>query len=299
MKNCFLLLVSVLIFTACKKESTREAPIPPGHEPTESQIIRIPVVVHVLYADEQQNISTEKIISQIKVLNEDFRMKNADRLNTPAEFASLVTDAGIEFFLATKDPQGINTSGITRTQTQVTGWEGRVGDNNVFETMSLYISAKGGQDAWPTDRYLNIWVADLSDRLGRLGIAGYAQFPGGDPRTDGVVIDPRVFGTVAPLSPGHELGRTATHEIGHWLNLKHIFAAETCGSSDEVDDTPPTERRYQGNPSYPQFSCGNSNMFMNFMDNVDDDAMFMFTHGQRKRMRALFAEGGARKTFVR
>ena len=138
----------------------------------------------------------------------------------------------------------------------------------------------------------------MSDRHGNVGLPGFAQFPGGDSRTDGVVIDPRVFGTEPPLANGHHLGRTATHEVGHWLNLFHIFGVtEGCESSDLVQDTPPTGKRYLGNPTYPQYSCGNSNLFMNFMDYVDDDAMCMFTHGQRERARNVFAPEGGRYTL--
>jgi hypothetical protein len=165
------------------------------------------------------------------------------------------------------------------------------------EALKLYFTEKGGRDAWPTDHYLNIWVADLSDRRGGLALAGYAHMPGADSRIDGVVIDPRAFGTLPPLVDEHRLGRTATHEVGHWLNLLHIFANQDCQSADGVDDTPAAAGPYTGSPAYPQQSCGQSSMFMNFMDWVDDGSMYLFTKGQRERMRAVFAEGGGRHTL--
>ena len=264
------------------------------------EIIHIPVVVHVIYNQEEFNISDEKIASQITVLNQDYRKRNTDQHLAPAEFSGLIADVGIEFELATKDPQGNPTTGITRTQSDITGWDGRnlAGDIPVAN-LGLYFSEKGGHDAWPRDQYLNIWVAEMSDRTGRLGLAGFAQYPGADARLDGVVIDPRVFGTKEPLEKEHKLGRTATHEIGHWLNLVHIFGTSTdCETTtDFVDDTPKSSTPFLGKPQYPQHSCGNSSMFMNFMDYVDDDAMCMFTKGQKERMRAVFTAGNKRNAL--
>lgn len=285
----------LLLLAACSDESH----LPHPADPENKNIIRIPVVVHVLYRREEFNISTAKILSQITVLNQDYRKKNSDHIKTPPEFAHLVADAEIEFELAKTDPYGKPTTGITRKETDVDGWDGRsLHNTRPVEELKLYFSEQGGQDAWRTDRYLNIWIAELSDRNGNIGgFAGYAQFPGGDARIDGVVIDPRAFGTLEPLTPAHRHGRTATHEIGHWLNLKHIFAEQNCESSDLVDDTPPTAVSYIGSPSYPQYSCGHSNMFMNFMDYVDDEAMFMFTEGQKKRMRDVFTPDGPRHSL--
>lgn len=283
---CFFVL-----FVSCQSGKEVSDPVVPGEE-----IIRIPVVVHVVYDRDEFNISDEKIASQIAVLNQDFRKKNPDQTATPAEFAPLVADVGIEFELATIDPDGKPTRGITRTRSAVDGWDGKVlGVEKPVEDLKLYFTRQGGRDAWPADRYLNIWVAELSGRTGKPALAGYAQFPGGDARLDGVVIDPRVFGTQPPLMAEHHLGRTATHEIGHWLNLIHIFAnSGHCQSDDLVDDTPVASAAYKGKPSYPQHSCGQSNMFMNFMDHVDDDAMYMFTLGQKARMRAVLSPGGKR-----
>ena len=267
-------------------------------EPAHDGIIRIPVVVHVLYSKGEFNISAEKIRSQIDALNRDFRKKNSDVVNTPAEFSHLVADVEIEFVLAKNDPAGNASTGITRTFTTLDGWSGHDPDNSQpVEELKLYFTSQGGHDAWPVDQYLNIWVVEVSDHAGRVGMPGYSHFPGTDARIDGVVIDPRVFGTISPLVDGHTLGRTATHEVGHWLNLLHIFASRSCESTDYVDDTPSAADSYAGRPGYPQYSCGHSTMFMNFMDYVDDDAMYMFTIGQKERMHEVFRPTSERHSF--
>jgi hypothetical protein len=185
----------------------------------------IPVVVHVVYNSAAENISTAQIKSQIKVLNLDFQAKNPDKAKVPAPFKGLVADPQIKFVLATKDPQGKPTTGITRTKTTRTSF----GSND-----SVKFSASGGQDAWPRDKYLNIWVCQLSG-----GLLGYAQFPGGQPATDGVVIRHTAFGTNGTAQAPFNLGRTTTHEVGHWLNLRHIWGdTEDCSGTDFVADTP-------------------------------------------------------------
>ena len=290
-KTITLLLISCCFLLSCSSDDA--SPMVPSEE-----IITIPIVVHVInYTPDPFLISDEKIHSQIDILNQDFRKMNSDHLNTPNDFKHLVADVGIQFKLATVDPNGNSSTGIIRTESTVTAGDGRENDRAI-EELALYFTHKGGQNAWPSDTYLNIWIADYSTRLGDLGLPGYANPPGSDPRIDGVVIDPRVFGNIEPLSNGHELGRTATHEIGHWLNLKHIFAQDRdCESSDLVDDTPTQYESRSGNPVHPQSSCGSNDLFMNFMDYVDDDAMFMFTKGQKERMRALFDKGGARRAL--
>lgn len=293
----FVLVALTLFFFSCAKDTPNEI-LEPLVVPA-NEIIKIPVVVHIItYLPDPTETSDEKVKSQIEVLNQDFRKKNTDYTNTPAEFIDRVADVGIEFYLATTDPAGNPTTGIIRTSSEVTGWDGKIrADNDTpIEDFRLYFSNKGGQDAWPSNQYLNIWVADLSDRNGNLGLIGYAQFPGVDPRIDGVVIDPRVFGTLPPLNPSHEYGRTATHEIGHWLNLLHIYGkGNDCKEGDLVDDTPAQKSQYLGTPVHPQSSCGSNDMFMNFMDRVNDQSMYMFTIGQRDRMRAIFNDGAARR----
>ena len=237
----------------------------------------IPVVVHVLYNSQVENISAAQVRSQIRVLNRDFAAKNADKSKVPEAWRGLVTDAGIQFALARKDPSGKNTSGITRTKTSRTSF---ATDDSVKS------AASGGVDPWPTDRYLNIWVCTLGG-----GLLGYAQFPGGPHETDGVVCLNTAFGTTGTAAAPFNLGRTTTHEVGHWLNLRHIWGdTEDCSGSDLVADTPNAEGPNYGKPAFPQISCNNGpngDMFMNYMDYVDDDSMFMFTAQQVVRMNAV------------
>ena len=242
-----------------------------------SGVTQIPVVVHVVWNTAAQNISDAQVASQIDVLNRDYRHANADVGNTPAPFLPLTADARVEFALATTDPNGAATSGIERRQTTVTSF----GADDAVKSQ-----ATGGMNAWPADTYLNIWVCQLGG-----GLLGYAQFPGGPAATDGVVILQSAFGTIGTAAPPFHLGRTATHEIGHWLNLHHIWGDDGtgCSGTDYVADTPNQGGPNTGQPSFPHISCSNGpngDMFMNYMDYVDDPAMFMFTAGQVARMQA-------------
>jgi hypothetical protein len=313
LKNGVIFIFIIFTVASCKKGGTAGDP-KPVLRPVDQEIIRIPVVVHVIYSDTRLNISDEKIHSQIKTLNEDFRKLNADHAKVPAQYRDLVADVGIEFMLASKDPNGNYTTGITRTFSQLTGWHGRIlREQDTLERLPLYNTAKGGHDAWPRDKYLNIWIADLSDGAGFVILAGYAQFPGAPAGADGIVIDPRCFGNIAPLNPRQEFGRTATHEIGHWLNLSHIYSVP----SDDVEDTPPgcapnlnsvpassllnctNDRIFMNSGTDPSMNCGPSPMNMNFMDYVADQNMYMFTIGQKARMRAVFSKGGARELLYK
>jgi Pregnancy-associated plasma protein-A len=247
---------------------------------------RIPVVVHVVWRVNAENISKAQIDSQIDVLNLDFRRRNADIGNVPAVFQPVIGDGRVEFALATTDPSGNATDGVTRRQTTV----------NAFPTDdSVKAAASGGTDAWPADRYLNIWVCVIAG-----GVLGYAQFPGGAAATDGVVVTHTAFGTTGTAAAPFNLGRTATHEIGHWLNLRHIWGDDqgACSGDDFVADTPNQGGPNFGAPSFPTISCSNGpngDMFMNYMDYVDDAAMFMFSAGQVTRMQA--ALDGPRSTI--
>ena len=245
--------------------------------------ITIPVVVHVVYKTAAENISVAQIKSQLNVLNKDYRARNADKSKVPPVWKGLVSDVSTQFALASKDPKGKPTTGITRTKTTQTS----------FDTDdSVKFSATGGVNAWPTDKYLNIWVCTLAN-----GILGYAQFPGGPKKTDGVVILNTAFGTSGTASPPFNLGRTATHEVGHWLNLRHIWAdTEDCSGTDFIADTPNAAGPNYGKPKFPHVTCNNGpsgDMFVNYMDYVDDDSMFMFTTQQVVRMQA--ALNGPRK----
>ncbi len=247
------------------------------------------VVVHVVHnpASPAEKISVAQVNSQIAVLNRDFRATNPDKSKTPAVFSGLVADPMIEFVLATKDPAGHATNGITYTETHETSFSDR-GNPVKFKS-------KGGISAWNTKKYLNIWVCTLSESL-----LGYAQFPGGPVKTDGVVILNTGFGTNGSAAAPFNLGRSATHEIGHFLNLRHIWGdTPDCSGSDLVADTPNAEDSNFGKPTFPHVSCSNGpngDMFMNYMDYVYDDSMFMFTPGQVARMHTTL--DGPRKSLV-
>jgi len=240
-------------------------------------ITRIPVVVHVVHKTAAQDISDAQVKSQIDVLNRDFRKTNGDLNKIPAPFKALAADARIEFVLADKDPSGNPSTGITRHSTTAASFSD---DDKVKH------AASGGADAWPRDKYLNLWVCQLGG-----GLLGYAQFPGGNAATDGVVITHTAFGTVGTAAAPFNLGRTATHEIGHWLNLRHIWGDDGggCNGDDFVVDTPNQADHNFGKPAFPHLSCSNGpngDMFMDYMDYTDDDSMFMFTAGQVERMQA-------------
>lgn len=255
-----------------------------------SAVITIPVVFHVLYSTNNttQNVSDARIMEQLNVLNKDFSRTNADAGNTPAVFQGAAVNTGVQFCLAVRDPSGNPTTGIIRKLTTTTSFSSNDG---------VKFNSSGGDDAWPTASYLNIWVCNLGG-----GLLGYAQFPGGPANTDGVVVlNGSVGGPAAPgTSTPYHLGRTATHEVGHWVNLRHIWGDANCGS-DLVSDTPTQQTSNFGCPSFPKVTCSNGpngDMFMNYMDYTDDGCMNMFTAGQSTRMNALFATGGARVGLV-
>ncbi len=189
------------------------------------KLITIPTVVHVVYRSEGENISDAQVKSQIKALNDDFRAKNTDKSKVPAVWQGLVTDSKIQFALATKSPRGKKTNGITRTATTVKSF----GPDDTVKSKQT-----GGVNPWPTQRYLNIWVCSLGG-----GLLGYGQFPGGPAATDGVVILNTAFGTNGTATAPFNKGRTATHEVGHFLNLRHIWGDRNdCSGTDFVADTP-------------------------------------------------------------
>ena len=250
------------------------------------KLITIPVVVHVVQKAGDPQVTDTQVKSQIDVLNKDYRAKNTDLSKVPKVWKSLAADAKIQFALASKDARGKKTSGITRTTTKVASF----GPNDTVKSKKT-----GGVDPWPTDRYLNIWVCSLGE-----GLLGYAQFPGGPSKTDGVVILHTAFGTQGTATTPFNKGRTATHEIGHYLGLRHIWGDKNdCSGDDFVPDTPRAREANYGKPKFPRVTCNNGpsgDMFMNYMDYVDDAAMFMFTAGQVARMNATLA--GPRKKLA-
>lgn len=247
-------------------------------------VITIPVVVHILYKDAGQNISDEQVYAQLEVLNKAFQFQHADTGKIPARFRDLAANCRIQFCLAKVDPNGFATTGIVRKSTWVTmyGIDDRI-----------KYTDKGGSDAWPRDKYMNIWVGSLPG-----GIAGYSSPIGGPADRDGVAILTTAFGTRngAPYNGG----KTLVHEVGHWLGLRHIWGDAMCGD-DGVDDTPTQRTANRGCPTGIKLSCsssGNGDMYMNYMDLSNDDCMLMFTHGQMNKMRAAFAPGGFRAAIL-
>jgi hypothetical protein len=247
-------------------------------------VIKIPVVVHILYHEPTENITDQQVYSQIEALNRDFRRRSADTINTPAYFKQFAADCEIEFQLAISDPQQRSTTGITRTYTPIKKWNA---DDQMKSETAM------GVKGWDSRYYLNIWVCNLDQ------VAGYASLPGGPADKDGIVIDNFSFGTIN-IQPPYNLGKTVVHEVGHWLNLKHIWGDEHCGD-DLVYDTPRQSVYTIGCPSGIRISCDNGpygNMYMNYMDFTEDACMNMFTIGQKERMRRLFAAGGARQDIL-
>lgn len=242
--------------------------------------IIIPVVFHVLFNTTSEKITKDVLQSQIDVLNEDFQRLNADQTNLWSQAANV----NIEFRLATVAPDKSATDGMLHKFTNKSFFQAN--DDMMFDS-------KGGSNAWPTDQYLNIWVCDLFGNK-----IGYAQLPGGGAfETDGVVLDYLAVGRTYNSSK-FGLGRTGTHEVGHWLNLRHIWGDGDCDKDDFVADTPPS--------SYPTFgcqsdktTCGSLDMTGNFMDYSNDQCMNLFTEGQKNRMRALFNTGGFRASILR
>lgn len=252
---------------------------------------KIPVVVHLIYTNEADGtfgishevISDARVFSQLDVLNNDFKRLNADASSTPMEFQSVAGSMDIEFVLAKQDPQGQATTGINRVYGGQTSW-------TPFDEDLHAVSY------WPSEDYLNIWVTNIGSNY-----LGYAQFPvsnlqgledfqDGIATTDGVVIDYTVFG-VGSSDPDYDLGRTTTHEVGHFFGLRHIWGDDSgCAGTDYVSDTPNQLEETSGCPSHPSFECSNNKMFQNYMDYTDDVCMNLFTEQQVDRMMLILED---------
>lgn len=238
-------------------------------------VVEIPVVFNVLYRTAAENVSQAQLESQIAVLNEDYAGTNSDHNNTSTYNTVKAGDIGIRFVL----------DAIYRRSTTKTTWS----TNDAMKK-----SAQGIAPTSPTTK-LNIWVCNMGG-----GILGYAQFPGGNSATDGVVLDNNATGRTGTAAAPFDKGRTATHEVGHWLNLRHIWGDATCGN-DQVGDTPLHNTANYGCPGFGHLStCTGTpvEMTMNYMDYTDDACMYMFSNGQKTRMLAVFASGGPRNSFA-
>lgn len=257
------------------EDFTKQVLANPGQYRLVNGVVEIPVVFNVLYKTSAQNVSLTQLQSQIDVLNEDFSATNADYNLTSTYNSVKAGNITVRFVL----------DAVIRKQTNTTSWS----TNDAMKK-----SPKGIPPTSPTTK-LNIWVCNMGG-----GILGYAQFPGGNSATDGIVLDDNATGRTGTAAAPFNKGRTATHEVGHWLNLRHIWGDATCGN-DQVDDTPTHNTANYGCPAAGHTSSCAGNpieMTMNYMDYTDDACMYMFSQGQASRMLAVFAAGGPRASFA-
>lgn len=260
---------------------------------SDNTTLTIPVVVHIIHHGEAignvTNIPTAQVLSQIETLNEDFSRQNPDQDETLDQFKAVAADTHIQFQLATQDPEGLPTNGITRTYSS----QSTFGPDDILKLSNL--------SYWPSEDYLNIWVADLPGDL-----LGFAQLPTSNldgligqtinPRTDGVIIDYQYFGT-GYNADNFSKGRTATHEIGHFLGLRHIWGDGGCDDDDFCADTPDASSASLG-CNLQKATCNSLDMVQNYMDYTDDKCMNLFTQDQRARMRAILENSPRRKSLL-
>jgi len=248
-----------------------------------TELVTIPVVVHVVYNNEAENISDEQIYSQIDVLNEDFQ----NSISAPLMWHEVAGNPEMEFCLATRDKYGNSTCGITRTYTDSTEF---------YIQTSIKDESTGGISGWPATDYMNLFICDIA------GLRGYATFPDAQDSIDGIVIDYLSVGRGEEFtfdSPRFNLGRTGTHEVGHWLRLSHIWGDGGCDIDDGISDTPSAPG--------PNFGCAvgspacrddSLNMVQNYMDYSDDSCMYLFTLNQVNLMRKAFDPLGSRVSIL-
>lgn len=264
-----------------------------AHKRGQQLLVTIPVVFHVVYKNATQNIHDSNLVRQIAVLNECFRLQNANFSQTRPIFDTIAADVDIEFCFAAFDPLGNPTNGIIRKSAP---------SNAAFDPLlnmdKVKSSATNGSDPWNTSQYLNIWVCDMSI-FGFTVVLGYATFPGSDPLKDGVVIQYNFIGNMANGTTNNT-GRTTVHEVGHWLGMRHIWgdgqqSTALCDSTDYVDDTPNADSASQQScmikntctnesPYWVNAGVDPPDMIENYMDYSYDACMTMFTQGQKTRM---------------
>lgn len=290
-------------------------------------VVTIPVVFHVVYNKEEQNIPDERLISQIQVLNEDFLRMNEDKVNTRPIFDTIAANTKIIFQLATVDPDGNPTTGITRTETEKTSFDLLPFGGSMGEINHIKHDSTGGKSAWNTQKYLNLWVGNLTV-FGGEGLYGIATFPRNAPpeEIEGQEPEPEneqgailFYKSTGRYHDGNGnmigLGRTAPHEVGHFLGLRHIWADESdafgnpgnCEKDDFVHDTPMANQQSRQNMpcAVSRNSCANENEFSddywgalnppdqieNYMDYSAEDCQNMFSEGQSVRMRGYLESG--------
>lgn len=245
-------------------------------------IVVVPVVFHIVYHTPDQNVTDERVLEQLDVLNNDYARLNQDAQSTPADFISVASGVQIQFCLAKRDPNGKPTTGIER----------KYSANETFAFDDVKSVTTGGLNTWDHTKYLNIWACPLADNL-----LGFGTLPGtATAANDGVVVSYATIGgpDAVGTHPTYNLGRTLSHEVGHYFNLTHIWGDDggACTGSDDVADTPNQAEENFGFPIYPKISCSNGptgEMFMNFLDYSDDLAMNSFSAGQAARMEDALA----------
>jgi hypothetical protein len=244
--------------------------------------ITLPVVFHVVWSKSDENISDEVLQAQLQVLNDDFNRNNINITNVPPAFQKYVGTVGITFCLADESPMGTATTGILRVRTSIDS----IGGQYQLESTKSHLkhSELGGSDAWDTDRYLNVWISNRKD--GNLGKAIFPTevVPDGE---DGIEIFYKAIGPNDFDDNRFNEGRTLTHEVGHYLNLSHLWGRDNAScfnEGDMVDDTPTQSEIYFGCPIEPQSSCNSRDMISNFMEFSDDSCLNFFTKGQANRM---------------
>ncbi len=268
-----------------------------------NSVIMIPVVVHVLYKNAVQNIPDSQIVRQIQILNQCFSLTNPNYSQTRAIFDTIGADTELQFCLAGIDPQGNTTTGIIRKSAP-----SNAQFDPIFGFDNMKSSATNGDDPWPNDQYLNIWVCDMS-LFGTAFVLGYATFPGEVAALDGVVIQSEYFGYGSAAAPNN-LGRTTVHEVGHYLGMRHIWADDDsqatgqCDSTDFVDDTPNQAAKSESDCNVTINSCSAESpywgaidppdMVENYMDYSADACMTMFSKGQKARMYSFLNTDPAR-----
>ena len=280
--------------------------------PGSRAVVTLPVVIHILHDGTPVgtgfNLDAARIYSQIDVLNEDFRRLNADAANTPGDFLPVAADAEVEFCPAVLNPSNVVMTelGINRIDKVAAGW----GSGPVSQTLVENTIKAATQ--WDPTLYFNIWVVPMSG-----GILGYAQFPTGSglsgltggittANTDGIVVTTEAFGRTNNPNAPYNLGRTTTHEVGHFLGLRHIWGDGGCGADDFCADTPRAgAANTVGSPcTYPgPNSCNTGggdlpDMFQNYMDYTDDVCMNLFTANQKTRMVTVLANSPRRLSLT-
>ena len=262
----------------------------------------IPIIVHIIHNGQPvgtaDNISQAQVVDQVNILNADFAGTGLNNGNAPAVFAPVKANFQISFCLAVKDPTGgiLPQPGIDRVDRNAKGFTA-----GPYSSTAYINSTIKPATIWDPIRYCNVWVLQLGG-----GLLGYATFPagtslagvtgGGSATDDGVVILNTSFGSVGTATvPPYHKGRTITHELGHWLGLRHVWGDGTC-LTDYCTDTPPAQTSNFGCPTFPFHvgTCaGNTTgeMTMNFMDYTDDLCMYMFTNDQKTRAQTAMTQG--------